>query len=534
MNSILLMTSIVIIACILSNKLSSKAGVPALLAFIVLGMFFGSDGIIKIPFENFQFAEQICSVALIFIMFYGGFGTKWNMARPVALPSILLSTLGVLLTAGLTGLFCHLVLHMEWLESLLIGAVLGSTDAASVFAILRSRNLNLKYHTASLLELESGSNDPCAYMMTIIVLSVMGGTSSQGSVAYMIFAQIFFGVVLGVVIALAATWFMKHFHFASEGFDAAFVIATAIFAYAAPQALGGNGYLSAYIVGIILGNQKIQNKKALVHFFDGITSLLQMLIFFLLGLLAFPSKMPAIILPAMGIALFMTFVGRPLVVGAIMAPFKAKLPQQIIISWAGLRGAASIVFAIMVLVNEIPLQHDLFHIVLCVVLFSIGIQGSLLPFLSKKLNMIDTEGNVMKTFNDYNDEKEIQFIQLQMEKHHPWIGKLIKEVELPPDTLLVLLLRGADSLIPKGDTEIEEQDTLILSANAYEDDTAICLTEITIDENHDWCNHAIAGLELPEDTLIIMVRRDGQAIIPSGATEIKAGDVVVVNENRTK
>lgn len=529
----LLITSVVIIACILTNKITSRAGMPALLAFIVLGMFFGSDGVMKIPFENFAFAEQICSVALIFIMFYGGFGTKWKAARPVAAQAILLSTAGVVLTAGLTGLFGYAVLNMNLLESLLLGAVLGSTDAASVFSILRSKNLNLKYNTASLLELESGSNDPCAYMMTVILLSLIQGNRAGGPVVYMVFAQVFFGAFFGVAIAFAAVWFMKHVHFVTEGFDAAFVIAVALLSYAAPQVLGGNGYLSAYIVGIILGNQTIHNKKSLVNFFDGITSLLQMLIFFLLGLLSFPSKMPAVFLPAAAIALFLTFVGRPIVTWLILTPFKAAMPQQAIVSWAGLRGAASIVFAVMVTVSGAKLEHDLFHMVFCVVLFSIGVQGSLLPWLSGKLDMIDTEGSVMKTFNDYNEEKEIQFIQLEMKEGHPWIGKEVKCVELPPDTLLVMVLRGQQTLVPKGSTLIEQDDTVVLSANAYEDESTICLMEVTIDKNHEWCDCIVSELDLPEDTLIMMIRRGGQALIPGGMTEILEGDVVVVNENKS-
>lgn len=528
----LLIISIVIIACILSNRITSRVGMPALLAFIVLGMFFGSDGLVKIPFEDFAFAERICSAALIFIIFYGGFGTKWKAARPIAFPAMLMSTAGVVLTAGLTGMFCYGVLKMNLLESLLLGTMLGSTDAASVFSILRSKSLNLKYNTASLLELESGSNDPCAYMMMLMILSLIRGNQAGGSVITMIVSQIFFGILFGAALAFSAGWVLRHASAALEGFEAAFMIAVVILSYAAPQALGGNGYLSAYIVGIILGNQTIRHKRSLVIFFDGITSLLQMLIFFLLGLLSFPSKMPAVILPAAAIALFLTFVVRPLVTGLIMTPFKAKLPQQLIISWAGLRGAASIVFAVMVTVSGAVLKNDLFHMVFCVVLFSIGIQGSLLPWLSRKLDMIDTEGNVMRTFNDYNDEKEIQFIQLDIKAKHPWIGREVREVELPPDTLLVMILRGSDTLIPKGSTQIEKGDMVILSANAYEDESTICLTEITIDKDHEWCHSTVKGLELPDDMLIIMIRRDGQAIIPGGTTKILAGDVVVVNENK--
>ena len=185
----ILIASVVIIACIILNKVTNKLGIPMLLAFILLGIFFGSDGVVKIEFGNYDFAEQICSAALIFIMFYGGFGTKWSEARPVAVKAVLLSSLGVVLTAAITGLFCHYFLKIEWLESFLIGSVISSTDAASVFSILRSKRLNLKYNTASLLEVESGSNDPCSYMLTIIVLALMEGSASGGGIAYLVFAQ---------------------------------------------------------------------------------------------------------------------------------------------------------------------------------------------------------------------------------------------------------------------------------------------------------------------------------------------------------
>ena len=180
------MISVVIFVCIAGSRVSGRIGVPTLFVFIVLGMMFGSDGFLKIPFDNYLIAEQLCTASLIFIMFYGGFGTRWSEAKPVAVRSILLSSAGVILTALLTGLFCHFALRMDLLESMLLGAVLGSTDAASVFSILRSRKLNLKYGSASMLELESGSNDPFAYMMTMIVLSAMSGTADAGSIVRML------------------------------------------------------------------------------------------------------------------------------------------------------------------------------------------------------------------------------------------------------------------------------------------------------------------------------------------------------------
>lgn len=193
----LIVAAVIMLICVLCNKITLKIGIPMLFAFILLGMLFGSDGLFRIPFEDFQFAEQICTVALIFIMFYGGFGTNWNAARRVAPCALLLSSVGVILTAAFTGLFCHYVLQFEWLESFLVGAVLGSTDAASVFSILRSRRLNLKFGTASLLELESGSNDPWAYMLTIVILSAMSGDLSAGNALVVLLRQIVFGVGAG-------------------------------------------------------------------------------------------------------------------------------------------------------------------------------------------------------------------------------------------------------------------------------------------------------------------------------------------------
>ena len=231
MNFYILLFSVVIILCVICNRISNKLGVPVLLIFIALGMFFGSDGVIKIPFDNFVLAENVCTAALIFIMFYGGFGTKWKAAKPVAAKAVLMSTVGVVMTAFLVGLFCHFVIGINFQESLLIGALVGSTDAASVFSILRSKRLNLKYHTASLLEVESGSNDPCAYMLTMIMLSIIGGDSmTVPHLIYLVFAQIVYGAVTGAIAAVVTGFIMKKVSFATQGFDTIFVFAMVLLA----------------------------------------------------------------------------------------------------------------------------------------------------------------------------------------------------------------------------------------------------------------------------------------------------------------
>ena len=529
MEQVLLIGSIIIIACVLCNKVSSKYGVPMLLAFILLGMLFGTDGLFKIEYSDFEFVEMICSIALIFIMFYGGFGTRWKAAKPVAVKSILLSSGGVVITALLTGLFCHFVLRMNVLESFLIGAVLSPTDAASVFSVLRSQKLSLKHNTDSMLEMESGSNDPFAYMFTVIILSIMHGSNSTGAIFYTIFAQLVYGVLFGVLIAVGTVWFMKNFKFSVDGFDAAFVIACAVLAYVVPSLIGGNGYLSVYILGIILGNQQINNKKALVHFFDGLTGLMQMLIFFMLGLLSFPSRIPEIIIPMLLIALFITLIARPIAIFLILSPFRAQFNQQLVVSWAGLRGASSIVFAIMATVSGVNMENDIFHIVFGIVLLSITIQGTLLPVVSRKLNLI-SEDDVLKTFNDYAEEEEVQFIRLVMKKGHPWINKAVKELRMPADLLLVLIRRKGATVVPDGDTKILEDDILVLSALVYVDDADIKLSEIIIDENHDWCNRTIAELSLPKGMLVILINRDSNVVIPNGRTNLRDGDVLVVNQ----
>lgn len=531
MDLFLLISAVVILACVLCNKLSSKLGVPTLLAFIVLGMFFGSDGVVKIPFDNYLLAQEICSIALIFIMFYGGFGTNWSQAKPVAIRAAVLSSLGTTCTAGLVGLFCWQVLALPTLESFLLGAVIASTDAASVFSILRSKRLDLREHTASLLEVESGSNDPFSYMLTVILLSLMTGEVSAPAFAYQIFAQLVYGGALGVGVALAARAFFRRFRFASEGFDAIFLVAVALFAYAAPTLLGGNGYLSVYITGILLGNSQLDNKKSLVNFFDGATGLMQMLLFFLLGLLSFPSQLPAIAPTALAVALFLTFVARPAVVFLLMAPFRSSPRQMALVAWSGLRGAASIVFSILAITSPAVTNLDLYHIVFFIVLFSILIQGTLIPVLSKKLKMTDQDANVMKTFNDYTDEVPVQFLQCTLAPEHPWAGQPLHTLALPPECLLVLLLRRGEKVVPNGSTVLEPGDTLVLSGRAGGNIQGVRLYEKTLAPGDDWLGFRLSTLSTlsADSRLIILIRRGKEVLIPKGDTVLQAGDVLVIN-----
>lgn len=528
MSFAILICALILIACIISNKFSNKIGVPVLPLFIILGMLMGSDGIFGIEFNDFRLAEQVCSVALIFIMFYGGFGTNWKIAKPVAVQSVLLSTLGVVVTSVLAGLFCHLVLKTTLLEGLLIGSVIGSTDAASVFSILRSKKLNLKHNLASLLEIESGSNDPTAYMMTVIFLSLMSAERT-GAFVWMILAQIGFGLLFGFGVAFLSVWVLKRLNFENNGIQAIFVVAIALAAYALPSVLGGNGYLSVYITGIVLGNSRIRQKVELVHFFDGLTWMMQIALFFVIGLLSFPSQIPQVILPAILIALFLTFVARPAAVFLILTPFRTPFKQQLLVAWSGLRGAASIVFAIYAVVSPAYTKTDIFHIVFCVALLSVSMQGTLLPVFARKLNLVDNDETVMKTFNDYQDDRDLSLIEIPMEDGHQWCGMALKDIHLPQEVVVLMIRRDGKTILPKGTTQVKPQDVLVLGGAPYREDGTVLLTEEEIGKGHPWVGKSIRDIEFPSHRMIAVIRRENGILIPSGNTTLLPRDLVILS-----
>ncbi|MBP3399378.1 MAG: potassium/proton antiporter [Erysipelotrichaceae bacterium] len=525
MTHILLFIGIVMIACIMMQRITAKLSIPSLLVFLVLGMMFGVDGLFKISFDNYQMSDVICSACLIFIMFYGGFGTSFKAAKPVLIRSASLASVGVLLTAAFTGAFVHFVLKLDWLQSLLIGSVIASTDAASVFGILRSRNLNLKDNTASLLEVESGSNDPVSYMLTVVLCTLMSG--QEISVFVLLFKQIVFGFLLGLVFGKTASKLMKSGHIHSEG-STIFVLAIVLLTYAASALMGGNGYLSVYICGILMGNTRIKNKRQLVQFFDTLTSMAQMMIFFLLGLLVTPSELPEVFVPALIIMVFLTLIGRPLAVLMTLIPFGTTVQQVGLVSWSGLRGVASIVFAITIVLSDSVLSYNIFNLVFCIVLLSISIQGTLLPKVAQKLNMIDDTNDVLKTFTDYEEESNIRFIKIHVDGHHSWISKPISELPIPKEFLIVLILRNGKELVPNGSTIVEQGDLMVIAAQEFSDRQNLSMQEIIIDKNHSWVNLSLKQITLDEGSLVIMIKRNETTVIPGGETVILPEDTLVI------
>ena len=530
---ILILIAVIALASVLLSALSDKSGIPMLFIFIVFGMLIGSTPL-KESINDFGIANTVCSIALIFIMFYGGFGTSWRAAKPVAGKAITLASFGVFFTAAITGVFVHFVLGFPLLEALLLGSVIGSTDAASVFSILRRRKLSLKDNTDSLLELESGSNDPFSYILTVVCISLIVGGVSAGQAFLMLFLQVFVGLAVGAAISVALVFAIRKKIFFKGGGNEVFAIGIAILGYALAELLGGNGYLSVYVIGIVLGNQEFKSKRDLVSFFDGINMLAQILIFFVLGLLSNIEGVIYAFPVALAVMVFMTLVSRPVSVFGLMLPMpNSSLQQKLVVSWAGIRGAASIVFAI-VAVSQVGtrLQNDLFHIVFTVVLLSLAIQGGFMPAVAIRTKMYDPHGNVMKTFTDYEEEKSIQFVLTKIYEDHPWIGKALKDVFLPRDVRVALVERGGEQFIPDGETAFEQGDSLILSALHYNEKLGdnFALRERTIEEGDRFEGHYIRDLQLKNGERIVFLERDGEVIIPTGDVQLMRGDLIVINQ----
>ena len=282
------------------------------------------------------------------------------------------------------------------------------------------------------------------------------------------------------------------------------------------------------MAGIVLGASDIPSKREMVHVFDVLTEMAEMTIFFLLGLLVTPARLPQMLLPGLALMAFMLFASRPIAVGMLLAPFRTNPRQVALVSWAGLRGAASIVFAIMATLSEGYMKYDIFHIVFCVVLFSIIFQGSLLPKVAEKCDMIDNSTDVMRTFSDYTGDMQIQFVQLPIGDNHPWKNRKICEIEMLPGMLITVIRRGAQTIVPKGQTVIQEGDTVVLGAEGFTDSQGILLKEILMTPDHRWCGKKIAEARFYKNTIIVMIKRGSQIIIPDGGTQILEGDRVVV------
>lgn len=385
----LLVSSLLLLLSILAWKVSSRLGIPALLLFLGIGMLAGSNGPGGIYFDDTLAAQSVGVVALAFILFAAGLETEWKVVRPVLGAALSLSTIGVLLTAVIVAVFALFVLHFSFTEGLLLGAIISATDAAAVFSVLRARNLHLTGKLLPLLELESGTNDPMAVFLTIGLTGLLTNPHEPVFTMLLLFVQqMGVGVMLGLLIGWSAIWLISRLNLDVEGLYRVFTIALVLFAYGLTALLGGSGFLAVYLVGLLLGNSSVQWVDRLSRFHDSLAWLMQIAMFLILGLLVFPSHLPAVASSGLLITGVAVFLARPVSVLIALLPVKMSLQEKLLVGWVGLRGAAPIVLATFPLLAGLSKASFLFDLVFFVVLASVLLQGTTVPFVAQWLGVI--------------------------------------------------------------------------------------------------------------------------------------------------
>ena len=463
--NVLLIGSLLLLISILAGKTSYKFGVPTLILFLSVGILAGSEGLGKIEFNDPQLAQFIGIVSLNFILFSGGLDTNWRSIKPILWHGISLSTLGVLFTALSLGTFVWAITDFTIYEGLLLGAIVSSTDAAAVFSILRSKNMALKANLRPTLELESGSNDPMAYFLTIAFLGlVVNQDQSLLSIVPLFLQQILIGAALGFLFGKLSKMIINKITLDFEGLYPVLAVALMFLVFSATDRLGGNGFLAVYLAGVYLGNQDLIHKRTIMRFFDGVAWLMQIVLFLTLGLLVYPSD----IIPVVGLGIlisgFLILIARPIGVFLSLSFFKMKMRRRWYISWVGLRGAVPIVFATYPLLAGIEKAHMIFNIVFFVSLTSVLVQGTTLSMVANWLHV--ALPNKVKKVSPVDaflaDGTKSLIREITIPPDNFSVGKRIVDLHFPRTAIIAMISRNGKFLTPNGATEIQEDDTLIV------------------------------------------------------------------------
>ena len=464
---LLLIGSALILLSIIIARVSDNVGVPTLVLFLVIGMLAGIDGPGGIDFSDAGLTQAVGSICLVFILFSGGLETRWSDVRPVAKQAISLATLGVLLTALGVGYFAYAVLGFPLVWGMLLGSVISSTDAAAVFAVLRSRHVNLRGTLRPLLELESGSNDPMAIFLTIGFIEILGAPETSPAGLLLLFVQqMGIGAVAGLAFGRGMSFSINRLHLPYEGMYPVFALAYAILVYAATASVGGSGFLAVYIMGIVASTRGFLHQKSLVRFFDGVAWLGQVCMFVLMGLLITPSGAVDQLVVGLVLSFFLMFVARPVSVLVSLAASSRSWRDQVFVAWVGLRGAVPIVLATFPLVAGIAHADTLFNVVLFVVLTSTLLQGWSIPLVARLLR-VDAPFERQRKYPlemVASDGINTELVDLVLPVGSRAVGRPLVELGLPRDTLVVLIGRNEQYLVPTGGTVLEEGDTLLALA----------------------------------------------------------------------
>ena len=478
--NILLIGSILLFVSIVVGKTGYRFGVAALLLFLLVGMLFGSDGL-GLQFHNAKIAQFIGMVALSVILFSGGMDTKFKEIRPILSPGIVLSTVGVFLTALFTGLFIWYLSGMSWtnihfplITSLLLASTMSSTDSASVFAILRSQKMNLKHNLRPMLELESGSNDPMAYMLTIVLIQfIQSDGMGTGNIIGSFIIQFLVGAAAGYILGKLAILIVNKINIDNQSLYPILLLSFVFFTFAITDLLRGNGYLAVYIAGMMVGNHKITFRKEIATFMDGLTWLFQIIMFLMLGLLVNPHEMIEVAVVALLIGVFMIVIGRPLSVFLCLLPFrKITLKSRLFVSWVGLRGAVPIIFATYPVVANVEGSNMIFNIVFFITIVSLIVQGTSVSFVARLLHLSTP---LEKTGNDFGVElpeeidTDLSDMTITMEMLNE--ADTLKDMNLPKGTLVMIVKRGDEFLIPNGTLKLHVGDKLLLISEKNKQET---------------------------------------------------------------
>ena len=461
----LLIAATLLMLAIFSSKLSDKFGIPSLVLFLGIGMLAGSEGVGGIYFDNASLTNIIATVALSFILFSGALETDVKSIRPIMGRGIMLSTFGVFITAALVALFTFKALNFSLQESLMIGAIVSSTDAAAVFAVLRSKSVGLSGKLRPLLEFESGSNDPMAIFMTTALVAVFAG-SSHGIVDISIqFAtSMLLGAVFGIGMGYATSILLSRVRLDYEGLYPVLSLAIVLMVYSLTETVGGNGFLAVYLCGLVMGSSDFPYKRSLTRFHNGLAWLMQIGMFIILGLLAYPSQLAAVTYHGVAISAFIIIIARPIAVHLCLIKSEFSFREKVLVSWAGLRGAVPIVLATFPLMAGYKGSDIIFNIVFFIVLSSVLIQGRLLIPVAKWLKvyqpLIFTPRYPLEF--DRTNATDSQTREYEILPGTTAVGKTIAELQMPKDSLVLLIRREKSFVVPRGDTRLEAFDTLMV------------------------------------------------------------------------
>jgi cell volume regulation protein A len=470
----LLVASVLVLLSIAASKLSDKFAVPALVFFLFIGILAGSGGIGGIHFNDPWVAKQIGMIALVFIIFTGGFDTDFKDVRPVLFPGLILATVGVVLTAFIVGVAAVYLLHFNPLEGFLLGAIVSSTDAAAVFSILRSRQVGLKGSLRPLLEFESGSNDPMAVFLTIALIRVIQNDLSVAQLFPAFFIEMGVGALVGFFMARSSLAFIQWLKLEFGTLYPAIVLLI----YSTTSLLHGSGILAVYVAGMVMGNAEFMHKKTVKQFHEGLSWLMQIGMFLVLGLMVIPSAIPPVMKDGVLIAVVLMFVARPFSVALAMLPFGFGINRTAIVAWVGLRGAAPIILATFPLLYGLPQASQIFHIVFFVVLASILIQGTSISWVAKLLGVDAPLGRRRKYPIEFERSEAIPATLTDLIVPYESVvnGKTIFEIGPPSKCLIVLISRDEKFIIPNGSTRVAGGDVLLVLG----DDKAIAALQAAL------------------------------------------------------